>query len=193
MPEKSHKFHHFSDKTCPWWFIGTFDNPLRSLIHRPEQILAGLVSEGQDVLDVGPGMGYFTIPMARLVGESGSVVAADLQPEMLAGLRRRAEAAGVLSRIHPHLAQPEKIGLAASFDFVLAFWMVHEVRRPDAFFREIFTLLKPGSQCLLVEPLIHVSEKQFLKEVQTAVEQGFRFSKGPTIRLSRSMLLTRDP
>ncbi|RPI99505.1 MAG: hypothetical protein EHM39_06405 [Chloroflexi bacterium] len=51
--------------------IGSFDNPLRRLIHRPERILAGLVREGQTMLDVGPGMGYFTLPLAKLVGEGG--------------------------------------------------------------------------------------------------------------------------
>lgn len=183
---------HFESHTCPWWFIGSFDNPLRRLVQQPERILDGLVREGQTVLDVGPGMGFFTIPLARMVGESGMVVAADLQPQMLAGLRRRAERAGVLSRVKTHLAQPERIGATGSFDFALAFWMLHEVRDTGAFLGEIYGLLKPGAKLLLVEPVIHVSEGRFGEEVQIATQQGFTASQGPLVRFSRSVLLSKN-
>ena len=53
---------------CPWWLCFTFDNPLRRLIHSPETILSKYVRSGDTVLDVGPGMGYFSIPLAGLVG-----------------------------------------------------------------------------------------------------------------------------
>ena len=183
---------HFENHTCPWWFIGTFDNPLRRLTQRPEPILEGLVREGQTVLDVGPGMGYFTIPLARIVGESGTVVAADLQPQMLAGLRRRAEQAGVLSHIQTHVAQPDRIGATGPFDFALAFWMLHEVRNACAFLGEIHGLLKPGAKLLLVEPVIHVGERRYAEEIRIATAQGFRATQGPVVRFSRSALLVKD-
>lgn len=66
-------------RVCPWWLAYTFDHALRRLIHRPEVILAGLVRPGQTVLDLGCGMGFFSLAMARLVGEQGRVICVDLQ------------------------------------------------------------------------------------------------------------------
>ena len=83
---------------CPWWLCPTFDNPLRRLIQDPDRILAGLVQPGETALDIGCGMGYFSIPLARLVGPEGKVICVDLQEQMLAGVRRRAERAGVADR-----------------------------------------------------------------------------------------------
>lgn len=182
---------HAKNNTCPWWIIGAYDNPLRQLMQKPERILAGLVEQEQTVLDVGPGVGYFTIPMARLVGKHGVVIAADLQPEMLAGLRRRAEQAGVLERIETHLTKPEQIGVTTPIDFALAFWMLHEVRQPDTFLAEIYNLLKPSGRLLLVEPIIHVSKRKYDQEVQAAVKQGFTAAEGPEVAISRSVLLNK--
>lgn len=53
---------------CPWWLCFTFDNVFRKLFHDPEKILSPYVNEGDTALDIGPGMGYFSIPLARLVG-----------------------------------------------------------------------------------------------------------------------------
>ncbi len=47
---------------CPWWLCRSFDNPLRRLFQDPERILRPHVKPGFTVIDVGPGMGYFTIP-----------------------------------------------------------------------------------------------------------------------------------
>jgi 2-polyprenyl-3-methyl-5-hydroxy-6-metoxy-1,4-benzoquinol methylase len=67
------------DHVCPWWFAYTFDNPLRRLIHPPVRIFEGLVQEGQTAVDIGCGMGYFTLGLARMVGQNGQVIAVDLQ------------------------------------------------------------------------------------------------------------------
>lgn len=187
------RFLLMDDHTCPWWLIGSFDNPLRRLFHQPGQILSGMVKEGQTVLDLGAGMGYFTLPLAQMVGRSGTAIAADLQPKMLDGLRRRAERAGLLSQIQLHQAQTEQIGIITPVDFALAFWMLHEVRNPEAFLSEVYDLLKLGAQMLLVEPIIHVSKTQFDREVQLARQQGFRTASGPSVRFSRTALLTKEP
>ena len=80
----------FQSGVCPWWLIRTLDNPLRRLFQNPEEILKDFVRTGDACLDVGCGIGYFTIPMAKLAGPSGNVTAVDLQPQMLAGVERRA-------------------------------------------------------------------------------------------------------
>ena len=81
------------------------------------------------VIDVGCGMGWFSIPMAQMVGERGKVIAVDLQPQMLGRLRRRAEKAGVAARIELHHCQQDRLGLDTQADFALMFAMLHEV--PD--------------------------------------------------------------
>ena len=113
--------------------LPTFDNPLRRLIHNPYRILGGLVHPGQTVVDLGCGMGYFSIPLARMVGPKGKVICIDVQQQMLDGLRRRATRAGVLSQVTLHRCEPTQLGLAEPADFVLAFWMLHEVPDQTAF------------------------------------------------------------
>ena len=142
-------------------------------------------------MDVGCGMGYFSLGLAKLVGEKGKVIAADLQPQMLAGLSKRAKTAGLESRIQPHLCQPDKIGVSEPVDFALAFWMVHEVRQRESFLREIYNLVKPGGKFLIVEPLIHVSSADFERTAALSQEIGFITGDKPKVAASRSILLGR--
>jgi ubiquinone/menaquinone biosynthesis C-methylase UbiE len=177
--------------TCPWWLIFTFDNPLRKLVHNPQKILSPFVESGATVLDVGCGVGYFSLGLAKLVGEKGKVIAVDLQPQMLAGLTKRAQAAGLESRIHPQLCQPDKIGATGPVDFALAFWMVHEVRQHEEFLREIFSILKPGGKFLIVEPVIHVSGKDFERTVAFSQKIGYTVADTPRVAASRTVLLRK--
>jgi ubiquinone/menaquinone biosynthesis C-methylase UbiE len=174
---------------CPWWLCYTFDNPLRRFIQNPEKILKPYVREGDTVLDVGPGMGYFSIPLARLVGEKGRVFAADVQQEMLNVLQKRAQKAGVEQRITLHLCEKESLGLNTKFKFALAFWMVHEVPEQETFFKEIRSLMKPNGELLISEPTIHVSKVVYDESVKKAIKVGFALKGNPSIFLSRSALL----
>jgi ubiquinone/menaquinone biosynthesis C-methylase UbiE len=136
-------------------------------------------------------MGHFSIGMAKLVGESGTVITVDLQDEMLERVRRRAERAGLSNRLVTHLSEQGRIGLDAKVDFALAFWMVHEVPDQTATFTELLALLKPTAKLLIAEPKIHVSEPSFLETEAAAQSVGFRIVSRPRIRLSRSALLAR--
>jgi ubiquinone/menaquinone biosynthesis C-methylase UbiE len=182
MTEKKH--------VCPWWLCFTFDNPLRKLIHNPESLLSPFVHPGERVIDLGAGMGYFSIPLARLVGATGRVTAIDLQPQMLSALVRRARRAGVAERISTHLAAPDSLGRQEPAEFVLAFWMVHEVPDQRAFLTEISRMLKPAGRFLVVEPKIHVSGNNFQRTLETAKDAGFLLQERPIIRWSHSALLT---
>jgi ubiquinone/menaquinone biosynthesis C-methylase UbiE len=177
--------------TCPWWLIYFFDNPLRRLVQKPEEMFAGLIQCGDMVLDVGCGMGYFTLPMAEMAGKGGKVIAADLQKEMLAGLHRRAQKAGLQARIQYQLCEHNRIGIPEDLDFALAFWMVHEVRDQKGFLNEIYHHLKPGKQFLLVEPRIHVGEAAFNKTVDLAKSLGFQMVESRKVFFSRAVLLRK--
>jgi SAM-dependent methyltransferase len=175
---------------CPWWLCATFDNPLRRLIHNPDRILAGLVRPGETALDIGCGMGYFSIPLARLVGPGGKVVCVDLQEQMLAGVRRRAERADVADRLRLHQAEADGLGVDVTADFALAFWMLHEVPDQAVFLAEVIACLKPSGLLLVVEPRLHVGGAAFERSVAIAREVGLLPVARPAVALSRAVLFS---
>lgn len=183
-----HRALQWGPRTCPWWLAYTFDNPLRGLVHDPAAILGDLVRPGYRVVDVGCGLGFFTMAMAELVGPGGRVVAVDLQREMLQGARRRAERRGLADRIEFRYCGPDRLGVEGPVDFVLAFWMVHEVSRPDAFVAEVRSLLGPAGRLLVAEPRGHVPASLFAATVRRLADAGFEVGSGPPIRFSRSVV-----
>jgi ubiquinone/menaquinone biosynthesis C-methylase UbiE len=173
---------------CPWWLAYTFDNPLRTLFHKPEKVLGPYVREGMTVLDTGCGMGYFSIAMARMTGTGGRVLAVDLQPKMLDVLRKRAKRAGVYDRIETRLCGPESIGIDEEVDFALAFWMAHEVPDKKRFFKEVHAVLRPGGRLFVVEPIMHVTYGEFEKSIDEAEAEGLVVMEKPRIAFSRTAL-----
>ena len=113
-----------SSRICPWWLASALDNPIRRLIHNPKEILGGYIENGQTVLDLGCGSGTFTIALAKMVGETGKVIAVDVQDEMLQIVRKKATKARLESRIITHKSEPDRIGISDKVDFELAFYMV---------------------------------------------------------------------
>jgi ubiquinone/menaquinone biosynthesis C-methylase UbiE len=178
--------------TCPWWLLFTFDNPLRKLVHNPKKMLAPYVRPSDTVLDVGCGMGYFTLGLAQLVGSDGKVIATDLQTQMLAGLRKRAERVGLVDHIQLHQSTPDQIGVNQPVDFALAFWMVHEVRQPEDFLLQIYEQLTPTGKFLLAEPIIHVTGKAFARTVSLAKRIGFVEIERPGIFASRVAVFSKE-
>ncbi|NIS72284.1 MAG: methyltransferase domain-containing protein [Proteobacteria bacterium] len=140
------------------------------------------------VIDIGCGMGYFSMGLAELVGENGSVISVDIQQNMLNVLRRRAKRAGFIHRIHLHRCTPNTIGIKQRVDFALAFWMVHEVPCKKAFFDQVFSILKPNGNYLLVEPKVHVSRVQFAQMIGDCMRTGFKVLDDPKISWSRAVL-----
>ncbi|MFN7992138.1 MAG: class I SAM-dependent methyltransferase [Bryobacteraceae bacterium] len=180
---------------CPWWIGYLLASPLRRLLHSPADILGPYVHEGMNVLEPGPGMGFFTLELARLVGSSGRVVAVDIQPEMLASLRRRAAKAGLLERIDARLAESGSMGLdylTGTVDFVLAFAMVHEMPSSASFFAQASQTLKAGGRLLLAEPSGHVKPPLFEAELKAAAEAGLVVEDRPAVRRSHAALLRKS-
>ena len=176
---------------CPWWLCFTFDNFLRRRLQNPSKIMASYIEKSWMVLDVGPGMGYFTIAIAKLVGPSGKVIAADLQRHMLDAIYRRAVRAGVQDRIILHQTKSDEIGLTETVDFCLAFWMVHEVRDRKRFLSQIASILKYGGTMLVAEPKLHVSKANFTATLNLAQEVGFQVIDQPKIFLSNAAVLKK--
>ncbi len=177
--------------TCPWWLCFTFDNPLRRLIQNPDSILWGLVQPGQTILDVGCGMGYFSLPLARLAGPSGTVICVDMQSQMLEAARRKAAKAGLDSRMRFQQCTENSLDLTTAADFALAFWMVHEVSHQDKFLREIKESLNPSGTLLIAEPRLHVTRAEFRKTVSSALQEGFVIADEPEVSMSMAVLLRK--
>ncbi len=175
---------------CPWWACYLFDNPVRKLFHDPYKMLSPYVKQGFTVIDIGPGMGYFTIPLLRLVGKDGRVIAVDIQEKMLAVLRRRAIKAGVDANLITHLSKPNDFGLKKKADFIVAFWMLHEVTDKIRFLKHVKKLMKRFARVLIVEPRLHVTKTAFDRTIQLAEESGLKIRAYPAISLSRAILLT---
>ena len=175
---------------CPWWACYLFDNPVRKLFHDPYKMLSPYVKHGFTVIDIGPGMGYFTIPLLKLVGKNGKVIALDIQAKMLKVLRRRAIKAGVDSRLITHLSKPHDFGLKEKADFILAFWMLHEVTDQIKFLKDVKKLMKRTALALIVEPRLHVTKTAFDRAMRLAEESGLKVESYPPVSLSRSILVT---
>jgi ubiquinone/menaquinone biosynthesis C-methylase UbiE len=169
-------------------------NPFRRISQNPMKILGPFVAEGMTVLEPGPGMGFFTLDLARLVGPRGKVVTVDLQQRMLDGMKRRARKAGVADRIEARLVKNDGLGvedLAGQVDFALAFAMVHELPDQRRFFAEVFQALKPGGKLLVAEPKGHVTTEAFAATLALAGAVGFRADSRPAIRASRTAVLVK--
>jgi len=181
-------------RVCPWWIGYVLANPVRKLWQDPHAILAPFVREGMVVLEPGPGMGFFTLELARLVAAKGRVVAVDVQERMLAALRRRAVRRGLGERIETRVAQRDALGvadLAGRVDFALAFAMVHEVPDAGRFLAEVAQAVKPGGRLLIAEPRGHVDEAQFAATLDLAARAGFRLESRPPIASSHAAVLVR--
>ena len=160
-------------RVCPWWFTWTFDNPLRRLVHDPHQLLEPYVVPGSRVADIGCGMGYFTVAMARLVGPSGQVQAIDLQPQQLRVAERRCRRAGIVDRVRFVESTASSLALAGPVDFVLLFWMLHEVGDRAGFFEQLRDAMEPGARALVAEPMFHVPLEAVEAELDLARHHGF--------------------
>ena len=185
-----------SHGVCPWWLGYFLASPLRKLGQAPHKIIAPYVQPGMTVVDVGSAMGFFTLPLARLVGENGRVVALDVQKKMLASLERRAKRAGLAERTEPRLCPADSLGitdLAGQADFALAFAVVHELPDAGHAFAEIFASLKAGAQFLIAEPKGHVNVAAFSETVRKAESCGFKVVISPQIARSHAALMRKDP
>jgi len=180
------------NKVCPPWVGYFLLNPLRRLVENPEKILGKFIREGMVVLEPGSGMGFFTLPMARMVGGNGLVIAVEVQEKMLSVLQRRAIKAGLADRIEIRQSGVDGVGikdLSGKVDFSAAIHVIHEVPDQASFLSELWSALKPGGKLLAIEPKGHVSLEEFDRTLSIAEDIGFKSEKMPFKAGGRRALL----
>ncbi len=174
---------------CPWYLAYFFDNPLRKLFLKPEVLFGPYVEPGMTVLDIGCGMGYNSLGLARLVRPKGRVLAVDLQQRMLDTLMRRARRAGLAGYIEPHRCEAEHIGISTPVDFACAFWVAHETPDQASLLRQVKDVLRPERHLFIAEPKGEVGETGFQRLLDTAAETGLQTIDRPATAFSRAAVL----
>jgi cyclopropane fatty-acyl-phospholipid synthase-like methyltransferase len=112
---------------------------------------------------------------------------------MLDVMERRAQRTGLADRILLHLCQADDIGIEEQADFILAFWMAHEVPDQSKFFKQLKSLLTAEGKILVAEPKMHVTAKDLKRTLDIAQASGLQCTEKPNISLSHTALLEPGP
>jgi ubiquinone/menaquinone biosynthesis C-methylase UbiE len=156
------------------WFI--MDNPVRRLLVRPARLIDRLeLSGSEDVLEVGPGPGLFSVELARRL-TTGRLELLELQPEMLAKARRKLDRAG-LGNVGFHVGDagggfpfPD-----ACFDVAFLAAVLGEVTDQPACLRSLARVLRPGG-LLVVQEFFPDPDRLRVPEIRGLAEPaGFGF------------------
>ncbi len=179
-----------NNRICPVELAGSLDNKFRRWIQNPRKILAPYVKEGMKVLDFGCGPGFFSIEMAKIVGRKGKVIAADLQEGMLETIRTKTKGTEFENIIRLHKVEKDKISVTDKVDFILIFYVVHEVPDKNNLFKELKNILSEKGKLLIVEPPLHVSKKAFEAMLKLVKDNGFTVKQDFKLSLGRTAVLT---
>lgn len=179
------------NKICPLEKAGSFDTKLRRIIQNPKRLLKPFIKEGMTVLEIGCGPGFFTLDMAQMVGESGKIIAVDLQKGMLDIVKSKIAGTRFEQQITLHQCEEATIGISEPVDFVLLFYVVHEVPDKSHFFSQLSAILKPGGQIFVAEPPFHVPTAKFEHMLQQAKDHGLIKIKGPGMLFSKTATLKK--
>ncbi len=178
-----------NNRVCPVSRASGLDSVFRKLLQNPHRILKKYIKDGMTVLDFGCGPGFFSIEIAKMVGENGKVIAVDLQKAMLEKLGKKIKGTRLESRIKLCKCSEKCLGLKEKVDFVLAFYVLHELFSQEKFLKEIKCLMKKDSKLLIVEPKFRVSFSEFEKTLGIVYSLGFKVIERPRIFLSRAVLV----
>jgi ubiquinone/menaquinone biosynthesis C-methylase UbiE len=180
------------NRVCPVELSNSLDSKIRSWLQNPRKILNPYINKGMKVLDVGCGPGFFSIELAKMVGETGKVFSIDLQEGMLQKLRNKIQGTPLEEIIATIKCETDEIIVDEKIDFILAFYMVHEVPNKKLLFETLKNILNYDGKMLIVEPkFFHVSKKEFNLTIKEAEQIGLISTQGPKLPFSFSALLKK--
>ena len=178
---------------CPVWVGKLMVSPLRKIYQNPKTILMPYLEQGTKVIEIGPGLGFFSLPIGKMIGAKGTLYCVDIQERMLSGLKTRVKKAR-LENIETILSTKDSYRLESinqKIDFALLFAVVHEVPDQIQLFGQLAATLKSRAKVLFAEPKGHVSENQFQLSVRHAEKFGLLPIKSITIRGSHTVILEK--
>ena len=162
------------------------ERPERESEEAPTKAVAALtLRPGQVVADIGAGSGYYTMLLSAAVGPGGRVYATDIQPEMLALIRKKVED-GRVSNVELVLGSATESRLPdAAIDLALMVDVYHELAQPQAFLRSLKRALKPDGRLVLIEfrkesawVPIRPEHKMSVRDARMELEaEGYRFDR----------------
>lgn len=165
-----------SEGVFPYRWAFTLLIPLRNLILSPGKLMQqmALTSE-MTVLEVGPGPGYFSVPVARFL-EKGKLVLADIQPEMLEKAKKRIKKRGI-KNVEYQVCDGEKFDLPNNhFDRIFLVTVLGEVENKEQYLFEFFRMLKPGGWLCIAEQAGDPDKMKIAEIRKLAEETGFTFN-----------------
>jgi len=162
------------------------EGKFRRLIHNPKKILNKYVKKGDVALDFGCGPGMFSVALADM---GVKVISADLQKEMLNKLKNKIKNTKFEKNITLLKCEKNDINLKEKVDFILIFYVLHEIENKSKFIEQIKKIMKKNTKIILVEPLFHVSKNKFEESLEIIEKSGLEIIERPRISLSRSVLL----
>jgi ubiquinone/menaquinone biosynthesis C-methylase UbiE len=116
---------------------------------RLQEILAP--AAGERLLEVGPGTGYYSLPVASRLAPGGTLTILDVQQEMLDHTMRRAREAGI-ANVEPVRADARELPFADdSFDGAYLVTVLGEIPDQDAALRELARVVRPGGRIVAGE------------------------------------------
>ena len=180
------------NRVCPVERAGVLDTRFRRWIQSPKRILKPYIKEGMRVLDLGCGPGVYTLELAKMVGWKGTVVAADLQEGMLQIVQKKIRGTALEKIIELHQTSPQSLNLSIKTDFILAFYVLHEIPDKENLYKELHSLLKPGGKLLIIEPKGHVSKQEFETMILQFTSLGFHATSCSKVFFSRTALLQKS-
>jgi ubiquinone/menaquinone biosynthesis C-methylase UbiE len=189
---------HQQSHRCPWWIGWLLASPVRRLMEKPEDLLSPLLTHGNRVLEVGPGMGFFTLPMAERVGAEGRIYCVDVQPQMLTGLERRLRRRHLAERVETRRCTATDLGVSdlnGTIELAVLIHVLHEVADPRRTLHDVAQVLRPNGRLLFIEPNGHVKPSLFQIELELARESGLHPIEHEKLDASRHRqmaLLTRS-
>jgi ubiquinone/menaquinone biosynthesis C-methylase UbiE len=131
---------------------------------------------GERVLEVGPGTGYYSLPVAERL-DGGALAVFDIQQEMLDHVMRRAVEQGV-TNLEPTLGDARALTYAdASFDAAFLVTVLGEIPDQDAALRELARVLRPGGRLVVGELFGDPHMVTLGKLRERAERSGFRFDR----------------
>jgi len=124
----------------------------RDAWQRPDEVINTLgLKPGSVVADAGCGKGYFTFHLADRVGPHGKVYAVDIKSDLIADLRREAEAK-MLSQVEAVVGAADDPHLPlGALDAILVVDAYHEMHDYDAMLEAFYLALKPGGLLAIID------------------------------------------